>query len=64
MPPVTPTKPKKKIADHIETGEEIGEIVKKFTPPEVDAMIDRGTQLAKLANGLKSIFGGMFKKKK
>lgn len=57
-------KPKKKIADHIETGEEIGEIVKKFTPDEVDVMIDRGTQIAKVANGIKSIFGGLFGKKK
>ena len=62
--PETKPKRKKKIADHIETGEEIGEIVKKFTPDEVDVMIDRGTQIAKVANGIKSIFGGLFGKKK
>ena len=56
---------KKKITvgEMIEAGEQIGEGVKKITPREVDNVIDRGTQAAKLANQLRKVFGGLWGKK-
>lgn len=56
--------PKKKISDHIETGKRAADVIKDFTPAEVDVMIDRGTQVAELANAAKRLFGGLFGKKK
>ena len=57
-------KPKKKIADHIETGRKVGEVVKDFTPDEVDVMIDRGVETAQAVNGIKKWLGSLFGKKR
>lgn len=50
-----------KVEDAIRKGEAAADVVKEFTPPEVDVMIDRGKQAASLGVGifgmLRSIFG-------
>lgn len=63
-----PKKPQsKKILDAVDKGEQIAEAAKDFTPPEVDAIIDRGVTISRTAKtviALKSIFGGFFGGKK
>ena len=65
--PNTP-KPKRskieKVTDAVDKATIAAEAVKEFTPPEVDAMIDRGTQSARLGLGLFAMIREMFKKKK
>jgi len=53
-----------KIDTMIEAGEQIGEGVKKVAPAEVDAVIDRGVQIAKAGNYLKKALGSIFGKSK
>ena len=61
---MTDKKKKITVGEMIEAGEQIGEGVKKITPREVDNVIDRGTQAAKLANQLRKVFGGLWGGKK
>lgn len=63
--PDTPT-PKKKttINEAVRKGEKVADAIKEFTPDEVDVLIDRGTQFARMVKPLKDLFGGLFKKKK
>ena len=63
--PNTPT-PKKKttISEAVRKGEAVADAVKEFTPPEIDALIDRGTSVARMIKLFKDLFGGLFGKKK
>lgn len=62
MPKVKRTKTEK-VAEAIDRAADVSETVKEFTPPEVDAMIDRGTQTAKLGFGIFQMLKGIFQKK-
>lgn len=65
MPPVTT--PKKKgttVNEAIEKGEKVADVVKEFTPPEIDVMIDRGKQAAQIGGGIFGMLKSMFSKKK
>jgi hypothetical protein len=60
---MTDKKKKITVSEMIDKGEKVGDAVKEFTPREVDNVIDRGTQAARLANQLKKVFGGLWGKK-
>ncbi len=53
-----------KVDNAIEKGKEVAEAVKKFTPPEIDNLIDRGEQITELGWGITKMFKNLFKKKK
>lgn len=61
------TPPKKKgitVDEAIAKGDKVAEVVKEFTPPEVDVMIDRGRQAAQIGGGIFGMLKSMFGKKK
>jgi hypothetical protein len=61
---MTDTKKKKPtITEMVNKAEKVGEAVKEFTPAEVDVLVDRGTQAAKLVKPFKDLFGGLFSRK-
>lgn len=59
-------KPKHKttIREGVEKGVKVADTVKEFTPKEVDAVIDRGEQLATVGVGIFGMLKSMFNRKK
>lgn len=60
-------KPKTTVAEAVRKGEHVADVVKEFTPAEVDVMIDRGKAVAEVGTGLFGMFkglGSMFRRKK
>lgn len=59
-------KPKHKttIAEGVEKGKKAAEVVKEFTPPAVDGIIDQGEQLATVGVGIFGMLKSMFNRKK
>lgn len=53
-----------KVDEAIAKGKRVGETVKEFTPPEIDAAIDRGTQIAEVGWGIGKMLKGLFGRKK
>lgn len=52
-----------KIDDAIAKGKAAAEVAKEFTPPEIDTMIDRGTQAAELGWGISKMIRSIFGRK-
>lgn len=62
---MTPKRTKSEKADDaIRKGKAVADVVKEFTPPEVDTMIDRGEQAVELGWGITKLIKGLFTKKK
>jgi hypothetical protein len=52
-----------KVDAAIQKGKKAAEAAKEFTPPEVDAMIDRGTQAVEVGWSLSKFIRNILKKK-
>ena len=64
MPDTPPKKKRTTVNEAIAKGDKVAEVVKEFTPPEVDVMIDRGRQAAQIGGGIFGMLKSMFGKKK